>query len=208
MVVRLNFTATGTASIPTNCDGDGNCQASRRMAFVRATLVTPIAGTPRYLDPLPGQLASDCQDPQKQRLWQVKNVVWFDRDRPCIYLPPDAPFFGAICYVNGVGVQLDLYNAMLNTTVRCNGAMIPAGSAPGTKEHPVYCEEVSTPSRKYYTQTRVLLLRDNTTSTLQVNQTWQCDQDGQDRPYVQCPSSPPTPFLCCNFCPILAFTRS
>lgn len=155
------------------------------MALIRASLLAPMAGTPKYLDPLDGQRSSHCQNPSllQEPLWHATNVVWFDRDRPCIIMPPN-PIVpsGRICSVNGVGVTLDLYNALLNSTVQCNGVMIYPGS---TEQKPLYCEESITPWRKYYTQTRVLLVRErNDTSTLIVNQTWQCDQDGQDRPWV------------------------
>ncbi|KAM7191510.1 hypothetical protein V8F33_008861 [Rhypophila sp. PSN 637] len=178
--VRLNFTANATAAIPAGCDDNGACAAVKRLTLIRASLVSPMAGTPRYLDPVAGKSAPNCRSPPLGT-WEVSKVQWYDRQRFCANLPGPSPIS---CIPNGVGLGLELFNRVLNTTTGCYG-MMSYQLVPNSEMHPISCEGILT-GREYYTETNVILLRTGndslSTGTVQVNQTWHCDDDGPDRP--------------------------
>ncbi|KAK4209218.1 hypothetical protein QBC37DRAFT_378273 [Rhypophila decipiens] len=178
--VRLNFTANGTAAIPVKCDDNGACAAVERLSLVRASLVSPMAGTPRYLDPVAGKSARNCRSPPLGT-WEVSKVKWYDRQRFCLNLAGPSPIS---CIPNGVGLELELFNRVLNTTTGCYG-MMSYQLVPNSEMKPIHCEG-NIAGREYYSGTDVILLRTGNDSlsmgTVQVNQTWHCDDDGPDRP--------------------------
>ncbi|KAK4163943.1 hypothetical protein QBC43DRAFT_335063 [Cladorrhinum sp. PSN259] len=181
--VRLNFTATATAALPVKCNIDGACTSVKRLTLIRTSLLSPMAGTPRWLEPLTSQTVPICRPPLGATdLWEVKNVRWFDRDRPCFALGGPGP---AVCPTNGVGLDLEVYNSLLNTTTRCSGVMQYSWT-PDAEMRTISCEPVIVTTRKYLPQTTIILLQEgnlnNSLAKVQVNQTWQCDDEGPDMP--------------------------
>lgn len=178
---RLNFTATATTALPVKCDSVGACTAVKRLSLLKASLLSPMAGTPRWLEPITGQTVPQCRpSPSGAGLWEVSNVKWIDRDRPCFNFGGPAP---PVCAPNGMGLDVEVYNRVLNMTTRCSG-MMRYQYPPDATMNAVHCEPVVVKARRYTTQTSVILLRegDGSLATVQVNQTWHCDDEGPDRP--------------------------
>ncbi|KAM7206121.1 hypothetical protein V8F20_002903 [Naviculisporaceae sp. PSN 640] len=199
--VRLNFTANATAFLPVECASAGACTATKRLSLIKASLISPMAGTPRWLEPLSGQRVAKCRPPAEGTgLWEVRNVKWFDRDRPCVaaLVPGPAP---AYCPPNGVGLEAQVSNRVLNMTTSCTGMMRNSYSSDGTM-YAIDCEPLVAKPRRYTTRTSAIVLRegDGSLATVQVNQTWQCDDEGADRPVeVQVRSAPVTIPISCTY---------
>ncbi|KAM7220116.1 hypothetical protein V8F06_004444 [Rhypophila decipiens] len=185
--INLNFTATGKTSLPARCDDQGACRpVNKNTSLIRGSLLAPLTGTPQYLDPLPGQGLTKCKPEYSDRIWHTRNLRYLERDRPCFDLCEPSP--GGVFPPNGGGVEFDLYNYILNQTVHCSGVLFtsyPANiSQPATR---IECESPAVRSiRKYSTHTFVsfggVFIFGTDYGMLTVNQTWQCDENGPDKP--------------------------
>ncbi|KAM7196773.1 hypothetical protein V8F33_005892 [Rhypophila sp. PSN 637] len=163
--VKLNFTATGTSIIPATCL-DKTCHPLQNLTLIRASLLSPISETPRYLSKLPFNAVPNCQTPLvvKEPLWRASKITYTDRDIFCLNLGP-APIS---CRPNGIENDLDLFNAVTNSTTHCTGMQ---GSPPGL----LYCEGGTVQLPKYAVRTYFLVR--NETGTVDVEQVWKCDND-------------------------------
>lgn len=161
----LHFRASGNASIPLVCDGDG-CKTSNPVDLVKGSLSEPVAITPAYAEGPPGHKNPGCGTLSKTPKWTLGTIIFINETG-------DGP-----SAIQSQSIQFQVTNEATGHVVGClNYFLAGPGEDPRLQ---INCGGGTDRKSRYNIRTDAVFYPRSW--KFEINETWYCDDVDSAKP--------------------------